>query len=364
MFRRKGPCSFLVAVSVLCVSGIGVAENSEPASAVRESFLSQSLEYAGVAVYEPGYHCWGTSPVMDDDGKVHLFVARWPIPSETFRRGFDLAWRHDSEIAHYVGDNPEGPFTFHDVAMEGTGEEGWDRYAACNPLIKKVDGKYALFYIANSVGITAGKQNHPRTQRIGMALSDSPDGPWKRVGKILDPSEDRDHWTYRAGNGVNNPAFLKSPGGKYHLYFKSVGARMGVAVADKLEGPYIHQPDRLSSNDRRTEDGYAFVMDGKFYLLTTDNHGVNVRGGGLLWKSDDGITFNDMPEIGYQSPKTLWSNVERKSVRSYYGPGTFQRPQVLLQNGRPTHLYVACGTNIVGGNGSLSYVLRCNSKKD
>ncbi len=341
-------------------------ESETPAPEIRESDFCRSLEYAGVAVNEPGYHCWGTSPIMDDEGKIHLFVARWPVPSETFRRGFDKAWRHDSEIAHYVGDGPEGPFTFADVALKGTGGDTWDRYAAHNPLIKKVDGEYVLLYIGNSVGITKGKGNHPRAQRIGMAVSDSLNGPWKKVGKdgkILGPSDERGHWTYQAGNGVNNPAFVKAPNGKYYLYFKSHGARMGVAIADKIEGSYVHQPNPLSSNERRVEDGYAFISGGKFYLLTTDNHGVNVRGGGLLWKSDDGITFDATPEIGYQSPKTVLPEVERKNVRLYYGSGTFQRPQVLVQDGRPTHLYVASGTNITGGDGSLSYVLRCNYEK-
>ncbi|MEN8128005.1 MAG: glycoside hydrolase family protein [Planctomycetota bacterium] len=335
-----------------------------PAPKIRESVVCRSLEYAGVAVNEPGYHCWGTSPIMDDEGKVHLFVARWPIRSETFERGFDAAWRHDSEIAHYVGDGPEGPFAFSDVALKGTGKDTWDRYAPCNPLIKKVDGKYVLLHIANPVGMTKGMGRHPGTQRIGMALSDSLNGPWKKVGtdgKILDPSKERGHWTHRGS--VVNPAFVKAPNGKYHLYFKSRGARMGVAISEKLEGPYVHQPNPISSSKRRTEDGYAFVSDGKFFLLTTDNHGVNVRGGGLLWRSDDGITFDATPEIGYQSPKTYLPRTPGTPVRKYYGSGTFQRPQVLLQNGRPTHLYAASGTNIKGGDGSLSYVLRCNYEK-
>src|SRR3546814_1838263 len=51
------------------------------------------------------------SPVIDDEGKVHLFVARWP------GRTVEPGWRSDSEIAHYVGDRPEGPFTFSDVAI-------------------------------------------------------------------------------------------------------------------------------------------------------------------------------------------------------------------------------------------------------
>ena len=41
----------------------------------------------------------------------------------------------------------------------------------------------------------------------------------------------------------------------------------------------------------------------------------------------------------------------------------FERPQILMQNGKPTHLYVASGMNFTGGNGSSSCVLRIHDSK-
>jgi hypothetical protein len=78
-----------------------------------------------------------------------------------------------------------------------------------------------------------------------------------------------------------------------------------------------------------------------------------------LWKSDDGIRFSDAPERGYYPPSHYLPKVERALMRSYYGAGTFQRPQVLMQNGRPTHLYVASGSVINGADGTVCYVLHC-----
>jgi hypothetical protein len=323
--------------------------------AIAESAFCRSLEYTGKMVQEPGWHIWGCSPIVGEDGKVHLFVERWP----TKPRGFDAAWRHDSEIAHYVGDTAEGPFKFRDVALKGTGTNTWDRFAPANPCIQKVDGKYVLVYIGNPVGMTKGMGAHPGTQRIGMAIADSLDGPWRKVGKdgkMLDPSPDPKHWTH--GAQVVNPAFLKF-NGKYLLYFKGKGANMGVAVADKLEGPYLHQPNKLSADQQRVEDGTAFLMDGTVCFVTTDNAGKHGRGSGLLWKSDDGIRFSDAPERGYYPPSHYLPKVERTLMRSYYGAGTFQRPQVLMQNGRPTHLYVASGSIINGADGTVCYVLHC-----
>ncbi|MBW6492712.1 MAG: hypothetical protein K0B15_16125, partial [Lentimicrobium sp.] len=72
--------------------------------------ISDQFKLIGEAVNEPGYDIWGSSPVRDENGKLHLFCARWPssIP-------FDIGWRFNSEIAHYIAEHPEGPFEFVEV---------------------------------------------------------------------------------------------------------------------------------------------------------------------------------------------------------------------------------------------------------
>lgn len=131
------------------------------------------LEWGGVAVQDEGHTVWGAAPIVDESGMVHLFVARWP------ERNVDPAWRKSSEIAHYVADQPERPFTFMDVAVTGTGIDGaWDRYAPHNPEIQKFGDTYALLYIANS---DYHQPPHPLNQAIGMRVSKSLDGPWRKV---------------------------------------------------------------------------------------------------------------------------------------------------------------------------------------
>ena len=205
---------------------------------------------------------------------------------------------------------------------------------------------------------------HPGTQRIGMAVADSPDGPWRKVGKdglILSPSEDPKHWTH--GSQVVNPAFLKRPDGKYLIYYKSNdhgrGARMGVAIADNLEGPYVHQPAPFTANNRTIEDGYAFMTGGRFYFLTTDNHGLFMRGGGLLWQSADGLAFDPVPQSGFKPPRFYLPKAEPGRSRNYYGAGSFQRPQLLVEDGRPTHLYAASGSVVTGADGTVCYLFKC-----
>ena len=310
-------------------------------------------QFVKVILEEPGYHLWGSSPIWGEDGKVHLFVARWKV-----EHSFDPGWRSHSEIAHYVGDNPEGPFKFSDIVLQGTGTDTWDKYGIHNPNIHKVGDQYVLLYIGNN---NYKQPPHPSNQKIGMMVSKSLYGPWEKVGKdgcILEPSDDPSNWTYNANNGVNNPTLLVHPSGKYYLYFKSNGYKMGVAIADQVEGPYTIQKDPVTKNETMIEDGYAFMMDNKFCLLTTDNHGIIKTGGGILWKSDNGTEFNYC-EPGFHTMYEYLPESQLNNLRPIYGSiPKFERPQILMKNGKPAWLYVPSGVNIKGGNGTIVHLLK------
>ena len=116
MKLREFPTLGIIALGLFQSLEVPAAETGKVA--IAESDFCRSLEYTRQIIQEPGWHIWGCSPIVGEDGKVHLFVERWPVKSATFPRGFDEAWRHDSEIAHYVGDTPEGPFALRDVVTE------------------------------------------------------------------------------------------------------------------------------------------------------------------------------------------------------------------------------------------------------
>ncbi|CAA6676330.1 MULTISPECIES: glycoside hydrolase family protein [unclassified Lentimonas] len=336
-------CAFAGVVILSSVNGYGA--DSERAWADR-------LEYVGIAVEEPDYHVWGASPVVGPEGRTHLFVARWPI-SEGFG-----AWLTHCEIARYVSDSPEGPYEFKEVIVVGSGAATWDHQSPHNPNVQKIGDRYTLTYIANAGG--KGK-SRVVSQRIGMMISDHPAGPWTKVGEdglLLAPPEDPSIWSCGSVVGVNNPALFAHPDGRFFLYYKAMKKgdvrRMGVAIADKVEGPYVFHAEPLTSNDSEIEDGYAFYENGKVYLLTTHNEG----GSGYLWESVDGIHFKE-PILGFDQLSHYLPAKELKGAKKLRGH-KFERPQVLLQDGRPTHLFVASGSNFNGGSGSYSCVLRVN----
>ena len=135
-----------------------------------------------------GYWVWGAS-VVEDGGMYHMYVTRVP-KSYKFHPGWMIA----GEIVHAVSERPEGPYRFHDVALGPRGAQYWDGCSTYNPQIRKHKGRFYLFY---------GGTRHPYMQpsdkeltlqskwcissrfnkRIGIAVADSPYGPWQRPDK-------------------------------------------------------------------------------------------------------------------------------------------------------------------------------------
>ncbi|WP_215225565.1 glycoside hydrolase family protein [Echinicola shivajiensis] len=343
---------------LLIGQGLGMAFAQKGSSSL--SFVAEGLEWKGVAVQDEDYSIWGCAPIVGEDGKVHIFAARWP------EKNVDPAWRKSSEIAHYVSDSPEGPFVFSDIAIQGTGEDTWDKYAPHNPEIAKVGDKYVLLYIANT---DYNRPPHPANQRIGMATSDSPYGPWEKVGDdgLIIDADNPEKWNYQSRNGAVNPVFLEKDG-KFFIYFKShgkTGLKYGLAISEKLEGPYEITEKPVTSNEGTLEDGTAFIYNDYVYLLTTDNHGQNtgINGGGTLWKSKDGKSF-DLKDatIGYKNIEDYYEKYQESLVRKIYGglPKLMERPKVLMIDGKPAYLYGPSGWNYFGGDRTVCHVLKIN----
>jgi hypothetical protein len=144
-----------------------------------------------------GYWVWCGSVIKGGDGKYHMFASRWPKTT-----GFGPYWLTNSEIVHAVSDKPAGPYKFSEVALPPRGSEFWDGQMTHNPAIRKYKDTYLLYYTGTTYnGIRPGPNNRvtdetPLTiyahehERIGLATSRSPYGPWKRLDKpILDAAK-------------------------------------------------------------------------------------------------------------------------------------------------------------------------------
>lgn len=122
------------------------------------------------------------------------------------------------------------------------GEAGtWEGASVFTPNILVAEGRYWLFYTGTSRPF---KKPFNPDSKIGIAMSDSPDGPWERLtsNPALKNSNNREEFD----SHLIDDACLIVRDGKYWFYFKGrqLGkppskTKMGVAIADKPQGPYV-----------------------------------------------------------------------------------------------------------------------------
>ena len=301
------------------------------------------LTYKGVIIEDSEYHVWGSSPIWGNDGRVHVFSARIPIST-----GFETWWA-TSQIAHYVADKPEGPFEFVEVLLKpGDSPAGsWDHGTQHNPTITKIDDLFVLSY-HSSMGTVDDRRRD--SIRIGMMTATDINGPWTKLGMMLDPptAEESNVWNGEQYLFTDNPSLVRHPDGRFFLYYRIKftgvvgGCTYGVAIADKLEGPYVHHPDRVVNNPTYIEDPYVFVIDDLFYMVMNDNHGPQgpeamllTSEDGLFYDYHEGTRFGKIAD--YIPPDKLPEDPDD------IPGGFFERPQLLMKDGMPTHIFTPGG---------------------
>ena len=296
---------------------------------------------------------WGGSLVKGEDGLYHMYYSRWP-------KKLGWAWVTHSEIAHAVSESPFGPFKFRDVALPVRDAEYWDGLCTHNPTIHKFNGRYYLYYMGNTGdGKVVGKPGHVKlnfihrnNQRIGVAVADDPNGPWKRFGQpLIDVSPDS---TALNALMTSNPSITRRPEGGYLMVYKAVGKkRKGVfggpvvhcvATSDSPTGPFNKhdQPVFMAEGyDFPAEDPFIWYQQGLYRAIVKDMHGAFTDSGRalVLFESDDGFDWRLAEYPLVSTLRITWGNGEIQQVEH------LERPQLYIENGRPVALLCAADTS-------------------
>ncbi len=170
-------------------------------------------------------------------------------PSDLIRVG-DLyyVWYSRGKIAPgydatvWYATSPDGhTWTEKGMAL-AKGEPGtWEGASVFTPNILVAEGKYWLFYTGVS---REYRRPYNPDSKIGIAVSDSPDGPWQRLASnpALKNSDNPDDFD----SHLVDDACLIVRGGKYWFYYKGrqlgkspAETQMGLAIADCPQGPYV-----------------------------------------------------------------------------------------------------------------------------
>jgi hypothetical protein len=144
--------------------------------------------------------------------------------------GFAPAWAIHSEVAYAVAEGPGKPFRHVNVALPARGPSFWDGSVTHNPNVILANGKFYLFYMGNvGDGVYATHRNH---QRVGVAVADKPEGPWTRFDRpVVDISPDPKAFDSLC---VTNPAACLRPDGSVLLIYKAVEVVPGKPMGGRV----------------------------------------------------------------------------------------------------------------------------------
>lgn len=296
-----------------------------------------------------GWWVWCGSVVRGEDGRYHMFASRWPgwLPMHP-------GWLLRSEVVRAVSDTPEGPYLYAETVLPARGAEYWDGRSTHNPHIIRHGGKYFLYYMGSThpfaevtpeepVGLDDCRAIAARAnKRVGLAVSDSVFGPWKRLDAPILPVRPGKFDSYL----TSNPAPCIREDGSVLLIYKARkyeghtygNMTLGAAVADGPEGPYrVIREEPLFPPEVHVEDPFAWRTESGYAMIAKDMEGhlCGEKHGGILAVSDNGTDWRlaDAPKA--YSREILWDDGRKRVM------GSFERPFLLFQDGRPTHLFAA-----------------------
>lgn len=341
-----------VAVAAPLITPMRARAAKQPApgvtTATARTFISRLQPAVASGGFElPDHWVWCGAPIRGEDGRYHLFASR--VPKEVV---FHPHWLFRSEIVRAESDTPVGPYRLAEVALPPRGGDFFDARSTHNPHIRKVGDTYLLLYMgANYDGPTPTRENpevwrSPRylatwaRKRIGLATSKSVHGPWQRRDTpLLEPRSGE--WDSIA---TTNPSLCPLPDGSFLLAYKSRrenlgNLQVGVAHAPQFTGPWKRQPTPwlFRGQPAHVEDPFLWYEDGRVQALMKDMTGeiCGEKFAGVHVTSADGLSWDfDRATLAY-TRKVRWSDGRVTQQ------GFLERPQLLLENGVPTHLFCA-----------------------
>jgi len=192
---------------------------------------------------EPGVHRRDNSNVIKVDGYYYVYYTKGPVWNDFGTEWHGSVWgarSKDGKNWEEVGE------------MVPRGDDGeWDHWAAYTPNILVDDGKYYLYYTGQPENQAADGPIH-----IGVAVSDSPEGPFRKHkdNPIFSPTGNQGDFD---GHRVDDASVIPR-NGAYWMYYKGRAlaeggeadlsevsrTKVGLAVSDTPVGPW----DRYEKN--------------------------------------------------------------------------------------------------------------------
>ncbi|MCU7552863.1 glycoside hydrolase family protein [Chitinophagaceae bacterium LB-8] len=325
---------------------------AQKADISNQIYAQLGAAYKTPAFSMKGYWVWCSTVIKGDDNKYHMYASRWP-DSLLFHPG----WMVASEVVHAVADKPEGPYTFSDVALPARGAQYWDGRSTHNPRVLRYKNKYVLYYMGSthpfeepnvkefsltSKWCIVGRSN----KRVGVAISDSPYGPWKRFDEPVLETEPNTFYSFL----TSNPSPIIEADGSVLMIFKArnyegndhyspmcFGLACAKSIYDKFKVLNNNQPVLGGPDQPEIEDPF-FWKDQKGYHVIFKDHVAKYtgeKGAGVLANSKDAIHWTIDPSPKAYSRTLRWDDGTTETM------GQLERPFIFFQNRQPAYLFFA-----------------------
>jgi len=249
------------------------------------SIESPTFTYSSAIPYENGVTRRDPSPVIKAGDLFYVWYSRTTESPDGFSASVWCSTSPDGRTWTERGEAvPKGP------------AGAFDEHAVYTPTILVAEGRYYLFYTALPEPFTNDNGGPKGTKTaIGIAVADSPDGPWTKFdgNPILRPNTDPAEFDSMR---VDDTCFVVREG-RYWMYYKGRQmnhhyrtTKMGLAIADRPTGPYVKHP--------------GFLVDGGHEVCVWP-YGTGVAGlfcdigpeGNTLQYAADGIHFRRIARV-------------------------------------------------------------------
>lgn len=303
--------------------------------------MQPALRKSVFGLTEESFVVWCGSIAKGGDGQYYLYFSFWPM-----NQGHD-AWVTHSKIGYATSDSPLGPFVYRGMVLSGAGGNAWDRDCVHNPVVLKVKGVYYLYYVGNyGNGEYWDHRNH---QRVGVAWSNRPEGPFQRLDEPILP--------VRPGAFdallTSNPTVCVGGDDKIYMMYKAVshegempigGAVVcGMAVADHPLGEFKREETPILTNPQNpwsVEDPFLWYENDRFYGIAKDFQGYFTKAGPnsvALFESKDGLDWALSEHPLAFKTELCWEDGAVEVLQN------MERPQMWLdEDGKPKVLCCAC----------------------
>jgi hypothetical protein len=310
------------------------------------------------------YTTWCPTVIRHDDEKYYL------IASVNYNDSISTgSWQTNSELAVAVSDEIEGPYEFIDLILPRRDKKYWDGELQHNPMIRKHDDTYYLFYTGSTYEFERTLEPMDRfdprywegwdNQRIGIATAKHPAGPWTQYDQpVIQPREGR----WDEGQQCNPTAVMHDDGSVILMYKgTNIGFpdrvyaydtatvhkfAIGVARADSSFGEYKRLGDydgliTINGIQPRFDlEDPDIWFDGKYYHMLMKNFlpvfDYDDRGGCFYAWSENAWEWFTPSEGSVALPRTVTWKEGYSTIQQ-----RIEKPAVFTENGKPVYVFAA-----------------------